>query len=130
MCKILKVAREKNLFKNKKYLAKFGAITEGLRSQTKAHLSYQFVMTLRRFILAALVVYNHLTTQMLGYRLLTIFLMIYVGQVRASWSVRYDLAHEFIIVTQGTLLPLYTAFVPDPHARHSMGNVSSFLFIA
>lgn len=61
LVQILRVARAKELFKEKPYLRRFGAITEDLKSKTKMHLSFQFVMTARRLILAMLVVYDHLT---------------------------------------------------------------------
>lgn len=98
MVKILRVARAKELFTDESYLRRFSAITEGLKTKTKMHLSFQFMMMMRRLSLAFLVVYDSLTAQLLGYRLLMLAVVIYVGQVRVSWSLKYDLAHEFLIL--------------------------------
>ena len=75
-------------------------------------------MTARRMSLAVLVVFDDLTTQMLCYRLMMIAVLIYVGQVRASWSYRYELTHEVFLLMSSLLLPVYTDFVPNPETRY------------
>ena len=86
-------------------------------------------MSARRMSLAVLVVFDDLTTQMLCYRLMMVFVLIYVGQVRASWSYRYEITHEIFLLIQAVLLPIYTDFVPDPQTRNTMGFVSAFFFV-
>lgn len=76
------------------------------------------MQTVRRWLLAVILVTDHPTVQLTAYRVLTVLIVIYVGYVRASWSIKYDLTHEFLFVTQGVLLPVFTDFVPDPHTRH------------
>lgn len=84
--------------------------------------------TVRRFLLAAILVSDHTTVQLIAYRVMTVLILIYAGYVRASWSIKYDLLHEFLFVTQGVLLPVFTDFVPDPHTRHQVGWVSAGFF--
>ena len=78
-------------------------------------------MTVRRICLAVLLVSNHLTAQLLCYRLLMVFILLYVGLTRTKVAYRMELTHEFLLMLSSTLLPVYTDVVPDPHARHTMG---------
>ena len=98
MYRILRIASKKNLFTDNSHLSRFGALSEGLRTQTRSQLAYQFVMSVRRMSLAVLVVSDNLTAQMLCYRLMMVFLLIYVGLTRASFSHRYDLMHELFLM--------------------------------
>ena len=98
MYRIIRTGSKKKLFANKTYLSRFGALTEGLKTRTIQHLAFQFIMTARRSLLAALVVYDNLTTQMLCYRLMMVFILIYVGHFCPSWSHRYDLMHEIFLL--------------------------------
>lgn len=87
-------------------------------------------MTGRRLTLATILVTNHVTTQMLAYRLLMVFMLIYVGQAKASWTFKLEMTHEFLLLTQAVLMPIFTDFVPDPHARLQVGWVSAGFFSA
>ena len=130
LLKILRVARSKDLFEDKPYLRRYSAITEGYKTSTKTQLSMQFVLTLRRFTLVALVVYDSLVMQILGNQFMMILVLIYLGHTRASWTFRYDMMHEFFILVQASLLPVYNDYVWDPVQRYTIGYVSSALFVA
>ena len=85
-------------------------------------------MTGRRLTLAILLVTNHVTSQMVAYRLLMVFILIYVGQAKASWTNALDMIHEFLLLTQAVLMPVFTDFVSNPHTRHQVGWVSAGFF--
>lgn len=58
---------------------------------------------------------------MLTYRLMMVMVLIYVGYARPSLSPserKLEIVHEFLILTQATLFPVYTDFVPDPLTRY------------
>ena len=69
---------------------------------------------------------------MLTYRLMMIFVIIYVGYFGPSLSPggrKLEIVQEFLLLTQATLLPVYTDFVPDPLTRYQIGFVSAGLLI-
>lgn len=69
---------------------------------------------------------------MLAYRLLMIFVLIYVGHFNPAHSPTgrfLDVVQEFLLLTQASLMPIYTEFVPHPDVRYQVGWISAGLLL-
>jgi len=114
------------LLKTKNMEGKFGTVWLGLRSDERLPLTYYVVFCLRRLFLVVLLTQFYYVPwfQIQALIMSHVFYLIYVGQTephKSKSDMILDLTNEFMLILASYHLLVFSAFVPDPYARHTMG---------